>query len=55
LISQTPAATIGNATTTMITGDSATYQAGARLSRERQLASSDLTNKAADMPPQLDE
>ena len=42
-----PAATIGNATTTIRIGESRTYQAGARQTFLRQFASSDLTNKVA--------
>ena len=42
-----PAATIGNATTTIRNGEITTYQAGARRTRLRQFASIDLTNKVA--------
>ena len=42
-----PAATTGNATTTIRIGESTTYQAGARRSFFRQFASRDLTNKVA--------
>ena len=42
-----PAATIGNATTTIRIGERTTYQAGARQMPLRQFASRDLTNKVA--------
>jgi hypothetical protein len=42
-----PATTTGNAATTISSGEISTYQAGARSSRLRQFARSDLTNKVA--------